>query len=34
MPLDPLRMAAEICDDGCALAVSLWDWQGGRALAA
>ncbi|HXP04290.1 MAG TPA: GNAT family N-acetyltransferase [Stellaceae bacterium] len=31
---DPLSIAAELCDDGCALVLSLWDWQRGLALAA
>jgi RimJ/RimL family protein N-acetyltransferase len=26
-PADGLSIAAELCDDGCALMQSLWDWQ-------
>ena len=26
-PADALSIAAEICDDGCALVGSIWDWQ-------
>jgi RimJ/RimL family protein N-acetyltransferase len=26
-PPDPLSLAAEFCDDGCALVLSLWDWH-------
>lgn len=33
-PPDALSIAAELCDDGCALALSLWDWQGRLAPAA
>lgn len=33
-PPDALSIAAELCDDGCALALSLWDWQSGLAPAA
>jgi hypothetical protein len=25
-PPDPFSLASEFCDDGCALALSLWDW--------
>ena len=31
---NPLSLAAELCDDGCALVLSLWDWQRGFAPAA
>jgi RimJ/RimL family protein N-acetyltransferase len=31
---NPLSLAAEFCDDGCALMLSLWHWQRGLALAA
>jgi len=33
-PPDALSLAAEVCDDGCALVLSLWDWQRGLAAAA
>lgn len=33
-PPSPLSIAAEFCDDGCALVLSLWDWQRGLAPAA
>ena len=33
-PANPLSIAAEICDDGCALVLSLWDWQAGLKPAA
>lgn len=33
-PPDPLSVTSEFCDDGCALMLSLWDWQRGLSLAA
>jgi hypothetical protein len=33
-PPNPLSLAAELCDDGCALVLSLWEWQRGLAPAA
>ena len=33
-PADAFSIAAELCDDGCALAGSIWDWQRRLATAA